>query len=76
MWQCDSVLFGYDSDSVTVWGCDSALFVPGGYDSDVEREKNMDYQSKIYYAPVRDSGGQLKPHLLEDKTSEHLSTQL
>lgn len=39
----------------------------GGYDSDVEREKKMDYQSKIYAAPLRDAGAGIKPHLQEDK---------
>ena len=32
----------------------------GGYDSDVEREKAMDYGSKIYSDPIRDPG-KLKP---------------
>ncbi|KAJ8309461.1 hypothetical protein KUTeg_014335 [Tegillarca granosa] len=36
----------------------------GGYDSDVEREKNMDYGSKIYVNPIREKEG-VKPHLQE-----------
>lgn len=35
-----------------------------GYDSDVEREKNMDYASKIYANPIREKEG-VKPHLQE-----------
>ena len=41
----------------------------GGYDSDVEREKIMDYSTKIYSAPIRDAAAamsaqdNLKPHL-------------
>lgn len=41
----------------------------GGYDSDIEREKVMDYSTKIYSAPIRDAAaamtarGNLKPHL-------------
>ena len=36
----------------------------GGYDSDVEREKAMDYGSKTYVSPIRDAatGGKVKPH--------------
>ena len=37
----------------------------GGYDSDVEREKSMDYVSKIYTAPIRDASSTTegkKPH--------------
>ncbi|KAL5008221.1 hypothetical protein ScPMuIL_013802 [Solemya velum] len=34
----------------------------GGYDSDVEREKNMDYSSKIYVNPIREKEG-VKPNL-------------
>lgn len=33
-----------------------------GYDSDVEREKNINYVSKTYVSPVRDSSV-IKPHL-------------
>ncbi|XP_050404782.1 echinoderm microtubule-associated protein-like 6 [Patella vulgata] len=32
-----------------------------GYDSDVEREKNMDYNTKIYVSPIREKEG-VKPH--------------
>ena len=35
-----------------------------GYDSDVEREKNMDYSEKIYINPIREKDG-VKPHLQE-----------
>jgi len=35
-----------------------------GYDSDVEREKSMDYQSKIYTKPIQEREG-VKPHLQE-----------
>ena len=35
-----------------------------GYDSDVEREKNMDYSKKIYANPIREKEG-IKPHLQE-----------
>ncbi len=35
-----------------------------GYDSDVAREKNMDYSKKIYVNPVREIGAK-KPHLQE-----------
>lgn len=31
-----------------------------GYDSDVEREKNIDYLTKIYTNPIRDGSG-VKP---------------
>ena len=36
----------------------------GGYDSDVEREKAMDYGSKTYVNPIRDAAteGKMKPH--------------
>ncbi|XP_033734062.1 echinoderm microtubule-associated protein-like 6 [Pecten maximus] len=34
----------------------------GGYDSDVEREKNLDYASKSYTNPIRERKG-VKPHL-------------
>ncbi|XP_046338524.1 echinoderm microtubule-associated protein-like 6 isoform X1 [Haliotis rufescens] len=33
-----------------------------GYDSDVEREKKMDYGSKIYVNPIREKAG-VRPHL-------------
>lgn len=42
----------------------------GGYDSDVEREKNMDYVSLIYTAPIRDAAAAkdaMKPHKQETK---------
>lgn len=39
-------------------------FCKKGYDSDVEREKNMDYGSKIYVNPIREKEG-VKPHLQE-----------
>ena len=32
-----------------------------GYDSDVAREKNMDYSSKTYANPIRSTKG-VKPH--------------
>lgn len=35
-----------------------------GYDSDVEREKAINYVSKTYVSPVRDSSV-VKPHLRE-----------
>ena len=38
-----------------------------GYDSDVEREKNMDYSQKIYVNPIREKEG-VKPHLQEKAT--------
>ncbi|XP_012942464.1 echinoderm microtubule-associated protein-like 6 isoform X2 [Aplysia californica] len=37
-----------------------------GYDSDVEREKKMDYTTKIYINPMREKDG-IKPHLQEQK---------
>ena len=40
-------------------------FTSGGYDSDVEREKAMDYSSKTYSAPIREPGEGVKPHLQE-----------
>ena len=36
---------------------DSDSEVESGYDSDVEREKNIDYLSKIYTNPLRESSG-------------------
>jgi hypothetical protein len=43
----------------------------GGYDSDVEREKSMDYISMIYAAPIRDAAvapkDVVKPHQQETK---------
>lgn len=41
---------------------------PGGFDSDVEREKKVDYISKTYANPIREASvGGVKPHLQEDK---------
>ncbi|XP_060573407.1 echinoderm microtubule-associated protein-like 6 [Ruditapes philippinarum] len=39
----------------------------GGYDSDVEREKNIDYSKKIYLNPIQEKDG-VRPHLQEIKT--------
>ena len=40
-----------------------------GYDSDVEREKNIDYTSKIYTSPLRELGTEaIKPQ--EQSTTE------
>ena len=42
----------------------------GGYDSDVEREKSIDYVSMIYTAPIRDAAAAkdvVKPHKQETK---------
>lgn len=36
----------------------------GGYDSDVEREKNMNYADKIYSNPLRKTKG-VKPNMRE-----------
>ena len=36
----------------------------GGYDSDVEREKNMNYEDKTYVNPLRTTKG-VKPHMRE-----------
>lgn len=33
-----------------------------GYDSDVQRESHIDYSSKIYCNPIRETDG-VKPHL-------------
>ncbi|XP_064621338.1 echinoderm microtubule-associated protein-like 6 [Lineus longissimus] len=41
----------------------------GGYDSDVCREKDMDYSKKIYVNPVRDTNG-IKPHLQENEVEQ------
>ncbi len=43
-----------------VQGVREWLFAPG-YDSDVAREKNMDYMSKTYANPIRATTG-VKPH--------------
>ena len=47
------------------------FFSHSGYDSDVEREKNMDYSSKIYLNPNQEKGG-VKPHLQETKDDAKL----
>ncbi|GFS05106.1 echinoderm microtubule-associated protein-like 6 [Elysia marginata] len=44
-----------------------------GYDSDVAREKDIDYTSKIYINPMRAKGGGVKPHLQE---KEHEKQQV
>lgn len=36
----------------------------GGYDSDVQREKNLNYEDKTYANPLRTTKG-VKPHLRE-----------
>ena len=41
----------------------------GGYDSDVEREKNTNYADKIYANPIRTTKG-VKPHLREQEEQE------
>ncbi|KAI0227896.1 Echinoderm microtubule-associated protein-like 6 [Lamellibrachia satsuma] len=41
----------------------------GGYDSDVAREKNMDYTTKIYTDPIRKKSG-IKPHEQEYEEEE------
>lgn len=41
----------------------------GGYDSDVEREKNLTYEDKIYANPLRTTKG-VKPHLREKQDDE------
>ena len=37
-----------------------------GYDSDVQREKDIDYSSKTYSSPIRETDG-VKPHLQPSK---------
>ena len=37
------------------------MFFPAGYDSDVAREKNIDYAAKTYANPIRETKG-VKPH--------------
>ncbi|XP_074647902.1 echinoderm microtubule-associated protein-like 6 [Tubulanus polymorphus] len=44
----------------------------GGYDSDVEREKNMNYDTKTYANPIRETTG-VKPHLQEQDEEERPS---
>lgn len=39
----------------------------GGYDSDVQREKEMDYVSKTYAHPARDATAGLKGAMVEKK---------
>ena len=41
----------------------------GGYDSDVEREKNLNYSDKIYANPIRTTKG-VKPHLRQSQEQE------
>ena len=41
----------------------------GGYDSDVEKEKNLTYEDKIYANPIRTTKG-VKPHLRERQEDE------
>ena len=47
-----------------VWNC-----LVSGYDSDVAREKNMDYTTKIYTDPIRKKTG-IKPHEQEYEEEE------
>ena len=46
--------------------------ITGGYDSDVEREKSIDYGSLTYATPIRDAAamGVVKPHKQESKEEE------
>lgn len=48
----------------------SFLHRPGGYDSDVEREKKMDYTSKIYSNPIHEAGQGVKPHRQEERSQQ------
>ena len=41
----------------------------GGFDSDVEVEKNRTYEDKIYANPIRKTKG-IKPHMREEKAVE------
>ena len=41
-----------------------------GYDSDVEREKNIDYTSKIYTNSIRDHTGAVKPQQQDANTND------
>lgn len=41
----------------------------GGYDSDVEKEKNRTYEDKIYANPLRTTKG-VKPHLREKQDED------
>lgn len=47
-----------------MWNC-----LVSGYDSDVAREKNMDYTTKIYTDPIRKKSG-IKPHEQEYEEEE------
>jgi len=40
-----------------------------GYDSDVQREKDIDYSAKTYGNPIRDTEG-IKPHLQPTQPEE------
>lgn len=40
---------------------------PGGYDSDVDREKQLDYFSKTYSNPIREVGRGVKPHQQDEE---------
>ena len=42
-----------------------------GYDSDVEREKNIDYTSKIYTNPIREKSGAVKPQQQKNASTEN-----
>ena len=42
--------------------CCTTTVVSTGYDSDVEREKKIDYSTKIYASSVQEKEG-VKPHL-------------
>ena len=42
--------------------CCTTTAVSTGYDSDVEREKKIDYSTKIYASSVQEKEG-VKPHL-------------
>ena len=48
------------------------VMITGGYDSDVEREKKLDYGSMTYAVPIRDPGimDLVKPHKQEVKPKE------
>ena len=43
--------------------------VSTGYDSDVEREKKIDYSTKIYASSVQEKEG-VKPHLQQTEEAE------
>ena len=46
--------------------------ITGGYDSDVERESNIDYVSKTYVNPIREATVSGKPSLTADKPSPQI----